>query len=204
MEVEEDPTALPRNETLYFNGLQWGPVVCWNPYNSNCNNALAITENANNRVTMFESPYLYNMLDGEQYPLLADGPYTWNDERTEITFKLKDAAMWSDGTPVTAEDVAYTWATHLKYNTNAGGANAPYIDTIEAVDDKTVVIKAKLNDEGKAVNPLIVKAYLSGNYVIQKAWTETLEERVGEDADRVHGRYRGGRRVLRALPQVLR
>jgi peptide/nickel transport system substrate-binding protein len=179
--VEEDPTALPRAETLYFNGLQWGPVVCWNPYNSNCNNAMAITENANAHVTMFESPYLYNMLDGEQYPLLADGPYTWNDAQTEITFKLKDAAMWSDGTPVTAEDVAYTWATHLKYNTNAGGANAPYIDTIEAVDDKTVLVKAKLNDEGAAVNPLIVKSYLSSNYVIQKAWTQTLEERVGED-----------------------
>jgi peptide/nickel transport system substrate-binding protein len=34
---------------------------------------------------------------------------------TEITFKLKDAAKWSDGTPVTAEDVAYTFATHVKY-----------------------------------------------------------------------------------------
>ncbi|MGW8227234.1 MAG: hypothetical protein ACWGOY_15945, partial [Anaerolineales bacterium] len=29
--VEEDTTALPRDETMYFNGLQWGPVVCWNP-----------------------------------------------------------------------------------------------------------------------------------------------------------------------------
>jgi len=179
--VEEDPTALPRNETMYFNGLQWGPVVCWNPYNANCNNAMAVTENANAHVTMFETPYLYNMLDGQQYPLLADGPYTWNDDQTEITFKLKETAKWSDGTPVTAEDVAYTWATHIKYNTNAGGANAPYIDTIEAVDAQTVVVKAKLDDEGKAVNPLIVKGYLSGNYVIQKAWTQTLEERVGED-----------------------
>ena len=25
---------LPRTETLYFNGQQWGPVVCWNPYSS--------------------------------------------------------------------------------------------------------------------------------------------------------------------------
>jgi peptide/nickel transport system substrate-binding protein len=179
--VEEDPTALPRNETMYFNGLQWGPVVCWNPYNANCNNAMAIVEGASANVAVFETPYLYNMLDGGQYPLLADGPYTWNDEQTEITFKLKDAAMWSDGTPVTAEDVAYTWVTHVKYNTNTGGANGPYIDTIEAVDDKTVLIKAKLNDEGQAVNPLIVQAYVSSNYVIQKAWTETLEERVGED-----------------------
>ena len=181
MDEPADPNALPRNETLYFNGLQWGSVVCWNPYNSNCNNALAITENANIHATMFESPYLYNMLDGQQYPLLADGPYTWNDEQTEITFKLNPAAHWSDGTPVTAEDVAYTWATHVKYTTNAGGANKAYIDTIEAVDDMTVLVKAMLNDEGKAVNPLIVKAYLSGNYVIQKAWTQTLEERTGED-----------------------
>src|SRR5512143_2148249 len=30
--------ALPRNETLYFNGWQWGPVACWNPYVSTCNN----------------------------------------------------------------------------------------------------------------------------------------------------------------------
>jgi hypothetical protein len=28
----------------------------------------------NARVIMFETPYLYNMLDGQQYPLLADGP----------------------------------------------------------------------------------------------------------------------------------
>jgi peptide/nickel transport system substrate-binding protein len=173
--------ALPRNETMYFNGLQWGPVVCWNPYNANCNNAMAIVEGASADVVMFETPYLYNMLDGGQYPLLADGPFTWNDAHTEITFKLKEAARWSDGTPVTAEDVAYTWATHVKYQTNTGGANGPYIDTIEALDPQTVVIKAKLSDEGQAVNPLIVQAYVSSNYVIQKAWTQTLEARVGDD-----------------------
>ena len=46
----------------------------------------------------------------------------------------------------------------------------------------TVVIKAKLNDAGAAVNPLLVQAYVSTNYVIQKAWTQTLEARVGGDA----------------------
>ncbi|HET9912820.1 MAG TPA: ABC transporter substrate-binding protein, partial [Anaerolineales bacterium] len=66
-----DPNALPREETLYFNGQQWGPVVCWNPYSSNCNNAMAIAQQDNARVPMFETPYLYNMLDGKQYPLLA-------------------------------------------------------------------------------------------------------------------------------------
>ena len=106
---------------------------------------------------------------------------------TEITFKIKAAAKWSDGTPVTADDVAYTWATHVKYETTAGAANKDYIDTIEAVDPQTVVVKAKLDADGKAVNPLLVAAYLSNNYVIQKAWTQTLEARVGGDATKLHG-----------------
>jgi peptide/nickel transport system substrate-binding protein len=177
-----DPNALPRNETLYFNGQQWNALVGWNPYSSSNNNALAISQGAQARVIMFETPYLYNMLDGQQYPLLADGPYEWNDARTEITFKLKEAAKWSDGTPVTAEDVAYTWATHVKYNTPTGAGNMAYIDDIVAADPQTVVVKAKLDENGNAVNPLTVQEYISSNYVMQKAWTQVLEERVGEDA----------------------
>jgi peptide/nickel transport system substrate-binding protein len=181
-EAPDDPNALPRTKTMYFNGQQWGPVVCWNPYISTCNNAMAISQGDNARVTMFETPYLYDMLDGQQYPLLADGDYTWNADRTEITFKIKKAAKWSDGTPVTADDVAYTWATHLKYETPTGGGNKDYIESIEAKDPQTVVIKAKLDANGKAVNPLVVAAYVSSNYVIQKAWTQKLEARVGGDA----------------------
>ncbi|MCU0509470.1 MAG: ABC transporter substrate-binding protein [Anaerolineae bacterium] len=177
-----DENTLPREETLYFNGQQWSPVVGWNPYSNSNNNAMAIAQQDNARVIMFETPYLYNMLDGKVYPLLADGDFAWDDAQTQLTFKIKPAAKWSDGTPVTAEDVAYTWATHVKYNTPTGAANMDYIDTIEAVDPQTVVIKAKLGDNGSAVNPLLVNAYVSSNYVIQKAWTEKLEERVKGDA----------------------
>ncbi len=168
---------LPRTETLYFNGQQWGPVVGWNPYSNSNNNAMAVAQQDNARVIMFETPYLYNMLDGKQYPLLADGPYTWDEGMTQVTFKIKAAAKWSDGTPVTAEDVAYTWATHVKWPTPTGEANKDYIETIEAKDAQTVVIKAKLGADGKAVNPLLVNAYVSTNYVVQKAWTQKLEAR---------------------------
>ncbi len=173
---------LPRNETLYFNGQQWGSVVCWNPYSQSCNNAMAIGQQDSARVIMFETPYLYNMLDGQQYPLLADGPYTWNDAHTEITYKIKAAAHWSDGTPVTAEDAAYTWATNLKYETGVGTGNRDFIDNVVAVDARTVMVKAKLDANGKAVNPLVVAAFLSTNYILQKAWTQTLEARTGGDA----------------------
>jgi peptide/nickel transport system substrate-binding protein len=181
-----DANSLPRNETLYSNGQQWGPVVGWNPYSNSNNNAMAKANQQDSaRVIMFETPYVYNMLDGKVYPLLADGDYAWNDDMTEITFKLKEAAKWSDGTPVTAEDVAYTWATHVKYNTAEGSGFKDYIEAIEAVDDQTVVIKAKLDDDGKAINPLLVADYASKAFVIQKAWTETLEKRAGGDATKL-------------------
>jgi peptide/nickel transport system substrate-binding protein len=173
--------TLPRDETLYFNGQQWGPVKCWNPYSVNCNNALAINEQDSARVIMFETPYLYDMLDGQVYPLLADGPFAWDDGMTQITFKLKTAAKWSDGTPVTADDMAYTWATHVKYNDNDGASFKEYIDDIVATDPQTVVVKAKLGADGKAVNPLLVASYLSRNYINQKAWTQKLEARTGGD-----------------------
>jgi len=178
----EPSEQLPRQETLYFNGQQWSAVVGWNPYSNSNNNAMAIAQQDSARVLMFETPYLYNMMDGKVYPLLSDGDFSWNAARTEITFKIRPAAHWSDGTPVTAEDVAYTWATHVKYSTPTAAANQDYIENIEAVDPQTVVVKAKLDAEGKPVNPLLVAAYLSSNYVIQKAWTQTLEERVGGDA----------------------
>lgn len=180
-EAADDPNALPRNETLYSNGQQWGSVVGWNPYSNSNNNAMAVAAQDNARVIMFETPYLYNMLDGQVYPLLADGPFEWNEERTELTFKIKTAAHWNDGTPVTAEDVVHTWDTFIEFDTPAGQANKDYIEDIEAVDSQTVVIKAKLNEEGAAVNPLLVQGYVSTVYVIQKAWTETLVERVGGD-----------------------
>jgi len=174
--------VLERSETLYSNGQQWGPVVGWNPYSSSMNNAMAIAQQDSARVIMFETPYLYNMLDGEVYPLLADGPFTWDNARTYITFKLKAAAHWSDGTPLTAYDVAYTWDSNIKYSTNAGNNFKDYIGSIIPIDARTVLVNAKLDANRKAINPLMVAAYLSGNYVIQKAWTQTLEARAGGDA----------------------
>ena len=181
-EVAKLAAALPRTETLYFNGQQWSPVVGWNPYSSSMNNALAVGAKDAARVIMFETLYLYNMMDGKSYPLLADGDPVWNDARTEITVKLKPAAKWSDGTPLTADDVAYTWDTNLKYSTNAGNNFKDFIESVTAVDPQTVLVKAKLDADGKAVNPLMIQAFLDGTYVMQKAWTQTLEARTNEDA----------------------
>ena len=79
--------ALPRNETLYFNGQQWGSVVCWNPYSSSCNNAMAIAQQDSARVIMFETPYLYDMLDGKQ--LSSAGRWSLGMERCRTRCHLQ-------------------------------------------------------------------------------------------------------------------
>lgn len=70
----QDVTELPRNETLYFGGQQWGTVNSWNPVGANQNNAMATTANAQgSRTIMFETLYMYNFMDGSMKPLLAEG-----------------------------------------------------------------------------------------------------------------------------------
>ncbi|MBC7958649.1 MAG: ABC transporter substrate-binding protein, partial [Vallitaleaceae bacterium] len=181
--VEVTPEGeLPREQTLYYNGLQWGAINGWNPLSDDMNNAMVLSQNAGGaRTTMFETLYMYNMLDGSMTPLLADGDYVWNDAMTEMTVKLKSTAKWSDGTAVTADDVAYTFAADVKIGNAQGNSLKPYIATIEAVDASTVLIKAVLNEEGKAVNPLLVVAYLGQTYVLQKAWIQTVEARCADD-----------------------
>ena len=178
----EAPTDLPRNETMYFGGQQWGPAVGYNPLSSNMNNSMALASAPRgSRTIMFETLYMYNMLDGKLYPLLADGDYVWNDDLTEMTIAIKPAAKWNDGTPVTAEDVAATWdaAVAVKNGTYTG-YNA-YIASVEAVDGK-VVIKAQLTENGKPANPLQFYNFLSATYIAQKAWLETVMARNNNDA----------------------
>src|SRR3546814_6773535 len=35
--------------------------------------------------------------------------WTWNDDKTEVTFQLEEGVKWHDGEPFTAADVKCTW-----------------------------------------------------------------------------------------------
>ncbi len=177
----EEVKDLPREETLYFGGQQWDPIVGYNPLGDNMNNGLILSAAPRGtRTVMFETLYMYNGLDGKLYPLLADGDYAWNDDLTVLTLKIKPAAKWSDGKPVTADDVVATWDVSTKIQNGTYTGYAPYIEGIENVDG-AVVIKAKLNDEGKPANPLQVLNFLCGVYIVQKDWAEGLCAKHNDD-----------------------
>ena len=83
---------------------------------------------------------------GELLPwLAAEIPTVGNggvaEDLTSITWTLQEGVLWSDGTPLTANDAVFTW----QYCTAEGGgcAQASYFDgveSVEAVDDLTIKI----------------------------------------------------------------
>ena len=177
----DSDVTLPRNETLYFAGQQWGAVNSWNIVGTNQNNSMAIAGNAGGyRTVMFETLFMFDFLSGNKVGLLADS-YEWNDDLTQMTVSLKDAAHWSDGTPVTAADVVATWDVGILTNNGTGAGNKAYIEGIEATGDKTFVINCKLTEDGKPVNPLKVEDFLTGTPIAQAAWIATLCERNNND-----------------------
>ena len=184
---EEETTvanSTPRSETLYFNGQQWGTINNWNPMSANSNNAMAIQQVDSARVLIYETLFLYNMLDGSLQTLLGES-YEWNADQSQLTIKLNPAAKWSDGTKVTAEDVVYTFDTHVKYGSTTGNDYSVYIEKVEAKDDTTVVFNSKLDDAGVPINPLKVIEYLPKVYVMQKSYLQTVEARNNNEADKV-------------------
>ncbi len=72
------------------------------------------------------------------------GSWEWNEAQTEMTVKLRPGVMWSDGTPVTAADIDFTY--ELIADPVVASPRMAYIEHMEegapeVVDDHTVVFR---------------------------------------------------------------
>ncbi|HEY7004145.1 MAG TPA: ABC transporter substrate-binding protein [Gaiellaceae bacterium] len=86
----------------------------------------------------------YDFKDGK-YVIVGDLAKSWETSKDgkDWTFHLVSGTKWSDGQPMTAEDVAWTANTTIKYGTGPTAVMAPalaHLKTAEAPDPATVVL----------------------------------------------------------------
>ncbi len=94
-------------------------------------------------ILAFSGLYAYDE-NGELTPDLAES-YEMSEDGLTYTFTMKDGLKWSDGAPLTAADVEYSWNRLADPNTGAGYAYLA--DAIAKKEDGTLDIAA--SEDGK-------------------------------------------------------
>lgn len=176
--ADETVGSTPRNETLYYAGEQWSTFSNVNPFASS-SNCFLMEQSEQSCEAIYETLYMFNSIDGELYPLLADGDPVWNDDQTELTVYLNSAAYWSDGTDFTSADVVTTWEMHVKHSTTNGVDYSQYISEVVAIDEYTVVFYANMDN----FNPLKMLEVLPKIYIAQADYLIAADAEVDGDSE---------------------
>ena len=97
---------------------------------------------------MMFTPVIWAYHDGTYAPALAEAMPKAGPDKKTFTFKLRSGLRWNDGTPITADDVVFTY--RLLYDPAYEQVNSPFrsqwvsnVASVVAMDDRTVQVKTK-------------------------------------------------------------
>lgn len=131
--------------SVVFAAEQW--PECLNPVTS-CANASWLTWS----VTAHILPRLMELDADGTYrasPVLTEAPSLENGMITEdpftVTFRLRDDAVWSDGTPMTSEDIRFTWRAVMDTTGTLSTAGFDLITDVATPDAQTAVVSFEEN-----------------------------------------------------------
>jgi peptide/nickel transport system substrate-binding protein len=119
---------LPRNETLYTTGTQWGPPANFNPIRE-------WDSATGTKGLVYETLFHFDPNAAKLTPWLAESG-SWTDDTT-YEAKIRTGVTWSDGKPLTAKDVAFSYNLG-KMETVPYHNIWDWLKSVEAVDDQTV------------------------------------------------------------------
>jgi peptide/nickel transport system substrate-binding protein len=126
-----DTTVYPRAETLYTSGKQWGAPPTWNPLDGN--SAMGVVG------LQYETLFLYDPIKDAYTPWLATNTMDagWDSAKTTYTISVRQGVTWSDGTPFTAADVAFS--INIYQNPALGSTLFTFVSTATASGNNVVV-----------------------------------------------------------------
>jgi len=153
----------PRADTLIVSDA-WGPPQGWNPL---------LPSPAWGYTLMYPTLFFYSTYKDTWIPYLAKG-YRWVNEYT-IDVVLRPEARWWDGTPITADDVKFTFDLGKEYTIPWVTPYWDYIASVEAVDRSTVRIVLKK----EALNYFALFDALHGVLILPRHRWEKLKQQYG-------------------------
>lgn len=134
---------IPRNKTLTLIGInsrdgRWVDYELWNPY--------AIGSNHQTGPNLIYEPLAYYSAFADKWYMWLAESYQFTPDFKQLTIKTRSGIKWSDGTPFSAEDVAYTFNTLRDLGPKAkwGVDVANALAEATATDPNTVVLKFKI------------------------------------------------------------
>jgi peptide/nickel transport system substrate-binding protein len=136
IQIESAPDPSIPDDTMLVAADNGSPLFerNFNPYMTNKRTAAFY---------MYEPLVVLDNVTGEEHPWLAEG-YELPDPST-VVFTIRDGVTWSDGTPFTPEDVAFSFDLLKKFPTFDLQGIWGYIDTVET-GDTTVTVHLKAPD----------------------------------------------------------
>lgn len=124
--------------TLVASTIGEGPKT-FNPFNTKDNISSMMSE------VMYDGLLTTHPITGQPVPKLAKS-FTISDDGTEYIIKLRRGIKWSDGKPITADDVVFTWRDIILAGLgNTSTRDSIIIDgklpTVQKIDNYTVKFK---------------------------------------------------------------
>jgi peptide/nickel transport system substrate-binding protein len=154
-----------RQQTLFIAGWQWGPPPNFNPLNPTA----GFPTQFNQMQLIYESLFAFDLRDSSLKPQLG-ASLDMPDGKT-IVVKLQPDAKWSDGQPVTADDVVFTFEVAKRHTEVPYAAAWEYLSAVTKTDDKTVTFA--LNPQ--RTNPGMTKTNLAQVYILPQHLWSTIE-----------------------------
>jgi peptide/nickel transport system substrate-binding protein len=118
---------------------------------------------------IYEPLVVFNRLKGNEANFRLAESYELADDLKSITFTLRDGLKWSDGEPLTSDDVVFTYDYIKQFPALDFISVSAQLASVEKVDDRTV--KFNLNE----ANSLIANTIVGMPIVPQHIWADVAD-----------------------------